>query len=111
VATLLDRLPADLRDAPRGPAPGAGIPMTSLYVTGDEWATEMANRTVHSVMHVGWVPDDTGGFRGQMAILVKPNGRLGRAYMAAIEPFRHLVVHPTLMRSIERYWAATEPVS
>lgn len=103
VATLRDRLPDDLRDAPRGPDLGA-VPMTSLYLTEDEWAAEMANRTVHSVMHVGWVPDGTGGYRGQMAVLVKPNGRLGAAYMAAIKPFRFLVVYPALMRAIERDW-------
>jgi hypothetical protein len=103
VATLRDRLPADLRDAPRGPDLDS-VPMTSLYLTEDEWATEMANRTVHSVMHIGWVPDGTGGYRGQMAVLVKPNGRFGAAYMAAIKPFRHLVVYPALMRAIERDW-------
>jgi hypothetical protein len=104
VATLRDRMPADLRDAPPGPDPGAGIPMTSLYLTENEWATEMANRTVHSVMHIGWVPDGTGGYRGQMAVLVKPNGPLGAAYMAAIKPFRYLLVYPALMRAIERDW-------
>ncbi len=103
VATLRDRLPADLRDAPRGPDLES-VPMASLYLLEHEWAAEMANRTVHSVMHIGWVPDGTGGYRGQMAVLVKPNGRLGAAYMAAIKPFRHLTVYPALMRSIERYW-------
>jgi hypothetical protein len=39
-----------------------------------------------------------------MAVLVKPNGRFGAAYMAAIKPFRHLVVYPALMRAIERDW-------
>jgi hypothetical protein len=78
--------------------------MTSLYLTGDEWAAEMANRTVHSVMHIGWVPDGTGGYRGQMAVLVKPNGLLGAAYMAAIKPFRYLLVYPALMRAIARDW-------
>ena len=110
VATLRDRVPADLRDAPRGPDLGA-VPMTSLYLTDDEWAAEMANRTVHSVMHVGWVPDGTGGYRGQMAVLVKPNGRFGAAYMAAIKPFRHLVVYPALMRSLERDWQTNAPPS
>jgi hypothetical protein len=66
----------------------------------------MANETVHSVMHLGWVPDGTGGFRGQMAVLVKPNGLFGAAYMAAIRPFRLLVVYPALMRSVERDWRA-----
>ena len=112
VATLRDRLPADLRDGPRGPDPGSGVPMTSLYLTEDEWAAEMANRTVHSVMHLGWVPDGTGGYRGQMAVLVKPNGLFGAAYMAVIKPFRYLVVYPALMRSIERYWQTnTSPSS
>ncbi|MGH2597785.1 MAG: DUF2867 domain-containing protein [Dehalococcoidia bacterium] len=103
VATLRDRLPADLRDAPRGPDLSS-VPMTSLYLTEDEWATEMANRSVHSVMHIGWVPDGTGGYRGQMAVLVKPNGLLGTAYMAAIKPFRYLIVYPMLMRQIGREW-------
>ena len=103
VATLRDRLPADLRDGPRGPDPGS-VPMTALYLTEDEWVTEIANRTVHAVMHVGWVPDGTGGYRGQMAVLVKPNGWFGTAYMAAIKPFRYLIVYPALMRAIERRW-------
>jgi len=103
VPTLRDRLPADLRDGPTGPEMPA-IPMRSLYVTDDEWAAEMANSTVHSVMHIGWVPDGAGGYRGQMAVLVKPNGLLGRAYMAAIAPFRYLIVYPGLMRQIEEDW-------
>jgi hypothetical protein len=70
------------------------------------WDEEIANKTVHGVMHMGWVPDGTGGYRGQMAVLVKPNGRLGGAYMAAIRPFRHLIVYPPMLRHIEREWRA-----
>jgi hypothetical protein len=81
--------------------------MTSVFLLEDEWATEMANRTVHSIMHIGWVPDENGGYRGQMAVLVKPNGRFGAAYMAAIKPFRYLLVYPALMRRIERDWQAS----
>jgi hypothetical protein len=105
VPTLRDRLPADLREAPSGPEFDA-LPFTSLYLLDDEWAAEIANRTVHGVMHMGWVPDGTGGYRGQMAVLVKPNGLLGTAYMAAIAPFRHLIVYPPIMREIEREWRA-----
>jgi hypothetical protein len=39
-----------------------------------------------------------------MAILVKPNGRLGTGYMAAIAPFRRLIVYPAMLRQIERGW-------
>jgi hypothetical protein len=69
-------------------------------------AAETANRTMHGVMHIGWVPDGTGGYRGQMAVLVKPNGLFGTAYIAAIMPFRHLTVYPAMMREIGREWRA-----
>jgi uncharacterized protein DUF2867 len=103
VPTLRDRLPTDLRDAPSGPEFDA-LPFTSLYLLEDEWAAEVANQTMHGVMHIGRVPDDSGGFRARMAVLVKPNGLLGNAYMAAIRPFRHLVVYPPMMRDAERVW-------
>ncbi len=75
VSTLRDRLPADLRDAPPGPD-FAALPFTSLYLTDDEWAAEIANRTVHGVMHVGWV-------RGPGGRLPRPDGRVGEAKRAA----------------------------
>ena len=105
VPTLRDRLPADLRDAPSGPDFDA-LPFASLYLLEDEFAAEIANRTMHGVMHLGWVPDGTDRYRGQMAVLVNPNGVLGHAYMAAIRPFRHLIVYPPLLREIERKWRA-----
>ena len=67
-------------------------------------------------MHLGWVPDQTGGYRGQMAVLVKSNGLFGTGYMAAIRPFRHLIVYPQMIREIGRTWRAhagepAEPMS
>jgi hypothetical protein len=103
--TLRDRLPTDLRDAPSGPDFDA-LPFTSLYLLEDEFAAEIANQTMHGVMHIGRIPDGTGGFRAQMAVLVKPNGLFGTGYMAAIRPFRHLIVYPALMREVERQWQA-----
>jgi hypothetical protein len=103
VPTLRTRLPADLRDASI-PAEFEGLPFSWLYVLEDECAAEMANETVHGVMHIGWVPDRTGSYRAQMAVYVKPNGILGGAYMAAIRPFRHLIVYPPMTRDIERAW-------
>ncbi|MFZ3473634.1 DUF2867 domain-containing protein [Streptomyces sp. 4.24] len=103
VASLRDRLPEDLREGPRGPEFGA-FPFTSVYQTHDEWAAETANRTVHGVLHIGWVEDGAGGHHGQMAILVKPNGLLGGLYMAGIRPFRYLGVYPAMIRGIGRDW-------
>ncbi|MDQ3968087.1 MAG: DUF2867 domain-containing protein [Thermoproteota archaeon] len=116
VHSLRERLPTDLLEAPRGPdlraVPGRveleGPPVfSSIYQTRDEWAAEMSNKTVHSVMHIGWVPDDSGGYHAQMAVLVKPNGWFGKAYMAAIKPFRYAFVYPLLLRSIGRQWSLT----
>ncbi|WP_405164916.1 DUF2867 domain-containing protein [Nocardia sp. NBC_01499] len=103
VPSLRDRLPADLRDAPPGPN-FQSVPFHSVFLTDNEWAAEIANRTVHAIMHIGWVPNETGGYRGQMAILVKPNGPLGKLYLAAIRPLRHLLVYPAMLRTFHRTW-------
>ena len=101
VASLRERLSADLRDASNETV----LPrFASLYLLDDEWAAEIANRTVHGVIHVGWVPTGRGGYRGEMAVYAKPNGRLGRVYMAAITPFRRLLVYPLMLRQLERAW-------
>jgi Protein of unknown function (DUF2867) len=117
VRSLRERLPADLLAGPRGPdlraVPGReaadGPPIfSSVYLTHDEWVAEIANKTVHSLLHIGWVPDDTGsGYHAQMAVLVKPNGLLGKAYMAAIKPFRYALVYPSLLRAIGRDWRSS----
>jgi hypothetical protein len=100
---LHDRLPADLSQGPSGPE-FATLPFESVYLLDDEWAAELANKTVHGVLHLSWVPDGNGAYRGQMAVYVKPNGLLGKAYLAAIQPFRHLVVYPPMMRQLGRLW-------
>jgi Protein of unknown function (DUF2867) len=103
--SLRDRFGPELRDAPTGPTlPGS--PFTPLYLLHDEYAAEIVNATVHGVLHIGWVADGNGGHRGQMAVLVKPNGAPGRLYLAAIRPFRYLVVYPPMIRGLGRAWAS-----
>jgi uncharacterized protein DUF2867 len=106
VPTLRGRLPADLREGPAAPALSPSLPFSPLYVADNEYAAEIANRTMHGVMHLGWVPDGAGGYRGQMAVLVKRNGLLGHAYMAAILPFRHFIVYPRMLDEFGRRWGA-----
>jgi Protein of unknown function (DUF2867) len=105
VESLRDRLPPDLRAADPGPE-FEGLPFTPLYLLEDEWAAEIANRTMHGVLHLGWVPDGPGRYRGQMAVLVMRNGLLGTAYMTAIRPFRHLIVYPQMLNGMERGWGS-----
>ena len=54
VASLRDRLPRDLRDAPQGPD-NDNMPLKAIYELDMESARELANKTVHTVMHLGWV--------------------------------------------------------
>ncbi len=103
--TLSARLPRDLRGTTAG-VQLRSSDFTPLYRTDVEWAAELSNRTVHAVMHLAWVDRGEGRYRGQMGVYVKPRGRFGSAYMAAIAPFRHLIVYPALMREIDRGWQA-----
>jgi hypothetical protein len=101
--SLAERVPEDLRGS-AADVRFAALPFTPLYRTDVEFAAELSNRTVHGVMHLAWVERGPGRYQGQMAVLVKPRGRLGAAYMTLIRPFRHAVVYPALMRQIEGAW-------
>jgi hypothetical protein len=100
--SLRARLPADLRGTVEGTVAGRFVP---IYRTDDEWAAEISNQTVHGILHLAWVADGAS-HRPQMAVFVKPRAVLGEVYMKLIEPFRHLVVYPALMRQIRRAWEA-----
>jgi uncharacterized protein DUF2867 len=100
--SLSGRLPDDLRDTVA--LRFGALPFTPLYRTADEFAAELSNKTVHAVMHLAWADQGEGRYQGQMAVYVKPRGRLGEAYMALIKPFRYWIVYPALMRQIEAMW-------
>jgi hypothetical protein len=105
--TLRERLPDHLR----GTAPPINDTLRTfgaraLYRTDEESALEISNETVHGVLHFAWVENDGGRYHAQMAIYVSPRGRLGRCYLRLIEPFRHLIVYPALMRQIKQAWEA-----
>lgn len=111
--TLTARLPDRLRGSAKSPvisgtmqrAAGGFAP---LYQTDNEWAAEISNDTVHGVLHLAWVEQCDGRYRAQMGVYVKPRGRLGAIYMKLIEPFRHFIVYPALLRQLGRSWDARE---
>lgn len=107
VQPLYDRLPGDLRETVDVSDTG-GAPFTPVYLLHNESVRELANKTCHAVMHLGWVPTGGGEYEPRMAILVKPNGRFGRVYMALIAPFRYLIVYPAITRQWERAWRDRE---
>jgi hypothetical protein len=103
--SLAARLPDDLRDTATD-LRFESLPFVPLYRTDVEFAAEISNRTVHGVMHLAWVEEGEGRYRGQMAVYVKPRGVFGKGYMALIKPFRYRLVYPALMRQTERTWNA-----
>jgi hypothetical protein len=107
VQPLYDRLPGDLRETV-DVSDTSGAPFTPVYLLHNESVRELANKTCHAVMHLGWVPTGGGEYEPRMAILVKPNGRFGRVYMALIAPFRYLIVYPAITRQWERAWRDRE---
>jgi Protein of unknown function (DUF2867) len=106
--SLIDRLPDDLRNT-TADLDFRSTPFAPLYRTDVEFAAELSNRTVHAVMHLGWVDQGKGRYQGQMAVYVKPRGQFGKSYMAFIKPFRHWIVYPALMRQIQRAWNRRVP--
>ncbi|GAB3633838.1 hypothetical protein GCM10027421_31910 [Microbacterium shaanxiense] len=104
-ASLAERLDEDLVGTAAG-VHFSSVPMTALYQLDDEFAAEISNATMHGVMHLSWVPRGAEEYQGQMAVLVKPRGRFGSAYMTVIKPFRYLIVYPALLRHLEKSWNA-----
>ncbi len=56
--------------------------LVPVYQEPDEVLSRLTNRTVTAP---------------RLAVYVRPNGALGRGYMALIEPFRQWVVYPALL--------------
>ncbi len=105
-ATLSARVPKELRDEATPPVAVGPASFVPIYRTDEECAAEISNSTVHGVMQLAWVERANGVHVGRMGIYVKPRGRLGPLYMAAIAPFRHLIVYPAMMREVGRAWDA-----
>lgn len=106
--SLKERLPEDLRGTTAEVDFGS-LPFVPLYLTDDEFAAEVSNRTMHGVMHLAWADQGEGRYQPQMAVYVKTHGWFGEAYMALIKPFRYLIVYPALMRQTDRMWNERKP--
>jgi hypothetical protein len=112
--SLAERLPAELRGSAATPVIDPGFrekagSFTPLFRTEDEWAAEISNATVHGVLQLCWVPTDGERYAGRLAVWVTPRGPVGRAYLLAIAPFRHLVVYPALLKRVGQAWDARRP--
>jgi len=83
----------------------SGAEFAEVYDLGNEYLSEIENRTVQAALHLGRVPTGDGTATVHLTVYVKPKGWLGRMYMWAIKPFRLWVVYPAILRAASRRWA------
>lgn len=108
------RIRARLDDADRARDRGVLPPryagaFETVYGFADEALFEIANRTVHALLHLSWVPSPDGHRRVVLAVYVRARGAGGRAYLALIRPFRHAVVYPAWITHVVRTWQVRRP--
>jgi hypothetical protein len=75
-----------------------------VYQLENEVLSEIENETVHAALHFGRVLIRENVWGIQMAVLVKPKGWFGKAYMLLIKPFRLWIVYPTMMHAASKMW-------
>ena len=77
-----------------------------VYRFENEKLVELINRTVQAAALSALV-ETANSYRFDFAVYVRSVGRLTPLYMAAIDPFRKLIVYPSLLRSVRANWDRT----
>lgn len=75
-----------------------------VYYLDNESLLELENNIVQAAIHLVKIQKSDNNYIVNMAVYVKPKGRLGYLYMLAIKPFRLLIVYPTLMKELKIQW-------
>jgi Protein of unknown function (DUF2867) len=97
------RLTAADRAKSRAPAGTREGLFRVVYRFENELLLELINRTVHAAALSALV-ETANSYRFCFAVYVRRVGRLTSAYMALIDPFRKLIVYPSLLRSVRSAW-------
>jgi Protein of unknown function (DUF2867) len=74
-----------------------------VYRFENEQVVELINRTVHAAALSALVETATA-YRFYLGVYVRSVSRFTPFYMALIDPFRKLIVYPSLMRSVRARW-------
>jgi Protein of unknown function (DUF2867) len=77
-----------------------------VYRFENEQLTEFINRTAHAGA-LSALFENQSGYRFYFAVYVRAVSRLTPLYMALIDPFRNLIVYPSLLRSVQANWERT----
>ena len=81
-------------------------PFRMVYRFENEELLELINRTAHAAALSALV-ETSHAYRFYFAVYVRSVGRLTPVYMALIDPFRKVIVYPSLLRSVRTTWNRT----
>jgi hypothetical protein len=77
-----------------------------VYRFENEQLLELINRTAHAAV-LNTLVETADGYRFYFGVYVRSVGRFTPIYMALIDPFRKLVVYPSLLRTVSASWNQT----
>jgi hypothetical protein len=101
--TFADRLTPEDRARSLAPAGQREGPFRIVYRFENEQLDEVINRTAHAAALSALV-ETAGRYRFYLAVYVRNVGRLTPLYMTLIDPFRKLIVYPSLLRGVRAKW-------
>jgi len=77
-----------------------------VYRFQNEQLVELINRTVHAAA-LSTLVETATGYRFYLGIYVRNVSRFTPFYMALVDPFRRLIVYPSLLHSVRARWNQT----
>ena len=81
-------------------------PFRVVYRFENEQLLELINRTAHAAALSALV-EMANAYRFYFGVYVRSVGRFTPVYMSLIDPFRKLIVYPSLLRSVRENWNRT----
>jgi len=104
--TFSTRLTSTDRSSSLAPAGMREGPFRLVYRFENEQLLELVNRTAHAAALSALVETATA-YRFYFGVYVQNVGRFTPVYMTLIDPFRKLIVYPSLLRSVRATWEQT----
>jgi Protein of unknown function (DUF2867) len=104
--TLATRLTTEDRSRSLVPAGTRDGLFRLVYRFENEQLLELINLTAHAAALSALV-ETSNGYRFYFAVYVRSVSRFTPVYMALIDPFRKLIVYPSLLRTVRTSWIRT----
>ncbi len=74
-----------------------------VYRFENEQLVELINRTVHAAA-LSTLVETATGYRFYLGVYVRNVSRFTPFYMTLVDPFRKLIVYPSLLRTVRAHW-------